>query len=339
MKIATQHISALEALGYTTAEAGFLYMVAAYSGYFLPRQFIAFTQARSGKRSHLFTDKLESRGHATWREYLNVGGVYHLCSKTLYRQIDRENLRNRRRHSTEFIRTRLILLDFILANQGHQYLETEQEKLNYFCREKSVPRTVLPAKSYDGVSTAEPTVRYFVDNFPLFLDSSQSPGAPVLTLSYVDPGKARLAGFRNHLHAYTPLFRHLGDFQFLYISNSSVHFMRAEQCFTSLVTTSLQQSASLELIRYFRLRAAWDAKQYGKLSNEDIEWLERSNLRFKNQDIEHLYGSWVAGKLTEEGFRLQSGESVARHSVRFATHLIDTGPLQCKMTHPDPRQT
>jgi len=325
MKIATHHLSALEALGYTTAEAGFLYLVATYSGYFLPRQFIAFTQTRPGKRSHLFTDKLESRGHATWREYLNVGGVYHLSSKTLYRQIDRENLRNRRRHSTEFIRTRLILLDFILANQGHQYLESEQEKLNYFCQEISVPRTVLPAKSYYGVSAAEPTWRYFVDNFPLFLDSSQSPCMPALTLSYVDPGKARLAGFRNHLHAYTPLFRHLGDFRFLYISNSSAHFKRAEQCFTSLVTTPLQQYDSLELIRYFRLRAAWDAKQYGKLSNEDVEWLERSNLRFRNQDIEHLYESWAAHKLTEEGLGLQSGESVARRNIRFATHLIDTG--------------
>jgi hypothetical protein len=90
MKIATHHLSALEALGYTTAEAGFLYLVAAYSGYFLPRQYITFTQTSRGKRSHLFTDKLKSRGHATWREYLNVGGVYHLSSKTLYRQIDRD---------------------------------------------------------------------------------------------------------------------------------------------------------------------------------------------------------------------------------------------------------
>jgi hypothetical protein len=330
MKIAAHDLSALETLGYTAAEAGFLYLVATYSGYFLPRQFNAFAQTSRGERSHRFTDKLESRGHATWREYLNVGGVYHLSSKTVYRQIEREHLRNSRRHSSEFIRTRLILLDFILAHQGHQYLETEQEKLDYFCREKSVPRTVLPARSYEAVSPAEPTVRYFVDNFPLFLDSSQSPGAPVLTLSYVDPGKAKLAGFRNHLYAYTPLFRHLGDFRFLYISNSSVRFLQAEECFTSLVTTSLQQNVSLELIRYFRLRAAWDAKQYGKLSNEDIEWLERSNLRFKKQDIEHLYASWLANQLTEEELRLQNGESVARGGIRFATHLIETVPSKAR---------
>jgi hypothetical protein len=330
MKIATHHISGLEALGYTTAEARFLYLVATHSGYFQPRQFLAFRGASWGNRSQHFTDKMESRGHATWREYLNVGGVYHLFSKTLYRQIDRENLRNRRRHSTDFIRTRLILLDFILANQGHLYLETEQDKLNYFCRAIGIPRTVLPAKSYQGVASAEPTVRYFVDKFPLFLDSSQSQCTPVLTLSYVVPKQASLAGFRNHLHAYMPLFRQLGDFRFLYISNSSVHFVQAEECFSSLVTTSLQQDVSLELIRYFQLRAAWDAKQYGKLSNEDIEWLERASLRFKNQDIEHLYDRWAAHKLNEEGLRLETGETAARRNIRFAAHLIETDQLKTR---------
>jgi hypothetical protein len=330
MKIANQDIAALEGLGYTAAEANFLYLVATHSGYFVPRQFIAFTQARWGKRSQHFTDKLESRGHATWREYHSVGGVYHLFSKTLYRQIDRENLRNRRRHSTEFIRTRLIVLDFVLANRACEYLETEQEKLNYFCREVGVPRTVLPAKSYEGTSSAQPTVRYFVDKFPLFLDFSDTPSTPVLTLSYVDPGQASLAGFRNHLHTYTPLLRHLGEFRFLYISNSSVHFVQAEECFSSLVTTPLQQDASLELIRYFGLRAAWDTKRYGKLSIEDIEWLDQANLRFKGQEIEHLYTNWTAGNLTEEGLRAQTEETVPRRTIRFAAYLVESGQHQGK---------
>jgi hypothetical protein len=39
----------------------------------------------------------------------------------------------RRRHSVEFIKTRLILLDFILANPQYDYLETEQEKVRYCC--------------------------------------------------------------------------------------------------------------------------------------------------------------------------------------------------------------
>jgi hypothetical protein len=181
MNIADEHVSAIRTLGYTADEARFLYIVATHSGYFVPRQFVAFTGVSWGKRPDSFTNKLERYGHATWREYLDMGGVYHLFSKTLYRFIDRENLRNRRRHSTEFIRTRLLLLDFVIANADHRYLETEPEKLHFFCDELGIPKKTLPAKAYEGRSTPEPTLRYFVDKFPLFLDSSNGSFSPVVT--------------------------------------------------------------------------------------------------------------------------------------------------------------
>ncbi len=48
MNIAPAHLDALEALGYTEAEARFLYIVATHSGYFVARQFLAFTAAHWG---------------------------------------------------------------------------------------------------------------------------------------------------------------------------------------------------------------------------------------------------------------------------------------------------
>ena len=196
MKIADEHISAIQSLGYNSDEARFLYIVATHSGYFVPRQFIAFTGASWGKSSQHFTEKLESRGHVTWREYQDVGGVYHLFSKTLYRQIDRENLRNRRRHSTEFIRTRLLLLDFVLANLAYDYFETEHDKMHFFCDELGIPKESLPAKAYEGVSTPEPTLRYFVDKFPLFLDSSAGSSSTVATsvlICFCDVAASRMS--------------------------------------------------------------------------------------------------------------------------------------------------
>ena len=144
MNFNDQDIFAIQTLGYTPDEARFLYLVAVHSGYFVPRQFLAFSGAKWGKRSSNFVAKLEGRGHATWREYDRTGGVYHLFSKTLYRYIGKENLRNRRRHSVEFIRTRLLLLDFILSNPSYEYFETEAEKVAYFCDTLGVPRNVLP---------------------------------------------------------------------------------------------------------------------------------------------------------------------------------------------------
>jgi len=322
MKISCEHMRAIRSLGYTEDEAKFLYIVANHSGYFVPRQFVAFTGASWGKRLQLFTDKLESRGHVTWREYQDMGGVYHLFSKTLYRQIDRENLRNRRRHSTEFIRTRLLLLDFVLANWAYDYFETEDDKVRFFCDELAIPKKALPAKAYEGASTPEPTLRYFVDKFPLFLADTNGSSPPVVAFSYVDPGQASIAGFANHLNAYAPLFHHLRTFRFVYIAPFTVHFARAEQCFSSLVKTPLQADVSGELERYFRLRAAWDGKQYGTLSSEDIEWLDEANKRFGGPRIEQLYAVWRSSETRKDEYRALLRESQSSRSAEFSTYLL-----------------
>ena len=94
----------------------------------------------------------KARGQASWREYRGGWRLSSVFKDALSGQIDSENLSNRRRHSTDFIRTRLILLDFVLANQHHDYLETEQDKVAYFCETLGIPKTALPVKSYPGPS-------------------------------------------------------------------------------------------------------------------------------------------------------------------------------------------
>jgi hypothetical protein len=130
------------------------------------------------------------------------GSIFHLFSRTIYGQIDKDNLRNRKRHSFDFMRSRLVLLDFILANQDLQYFETEQDKVSFFCDELGVPKDSLPAKVYEGGPGSQPTLRYFVDKFPLFLSSPFSGAPPVVTLSYVDSGFETSSHFLSHLGAY-----------------------------------------------------------------------------------------------------------------------------------------
>jgi hypothetical protein len=96
MRIAPAHLDALQALGYTEAEARFLYIVATYSGYFTARQFLAFTGAHWGKRTTTFWSKLHTNKHARTECFPKSGTVYHLFSRRLHRQIERENIRNRR---------------------------------------------------------------------------------------------------------------------------------------------------------------------------------------------------------------------------------------------------
>lgn len=292
MNISEEHIARVGALGYTPDEARFLYTVATFSGYFVPRQFIGLFDSK--RRWDHFIGKLESRGHATWRKYQGAGGVYHLFSKTLYRAIDKEHLPNHRRHASDFIRTRLVLLDFVLTNQSFTYLETENDRVSYFCQTLGVPQTALPVRTFPGGSGRR--LRHFVDRFPVFLDelNASSP----LTLCYVDAGDASIARFARHLGAYQRLLANLIHFRFLYVSNSAVNFAAAERIFGAFANRALRDDPSAELIHYFTLRDRWDNKQYGKFSPEDLEWLHNANFRLRSPGTERLYSEWRTGEIS-----------------------------------------
>jgi hypothetical protein len=330
MNISPEHIARVGALGYTPDEARFLYLVATFSGYFVPRQFVAFAGAKWGKRSAHFITKLESRGHATWREHLGAGGVYHLFSWTLYRAIDKQDLRNRRRHSSEFIRTRLLLLDFILANQAYNYLETEADRISYFCQTRAVPKTALPAKALPGSYGLGPRLHFFVDKFPVFLDESGDPSAPSLTLCYIDAGDTSIARFAHHLKAYQRLLANLTGFRFLYVSNSAVNFPAAERTFGAFAKRALRDDPSAELVRYFTLRDRWDRKQYGSFSPGDLEWLNDANGRFRGQEIECLYAEWRSGELTGAGLAIRMSSTRRAPAFHFSPWLVSQGQKATK---------
>jgi hypothetical protein len=67
------------------------------------------------------------------------------------------------------------------VTSGELAEETEHDKVHFFCDELSIPKKSLPAKAYEGVLTPEPTLRYFVDKFPLFLDCFAGSFSPVVT--------------------------------------------------------------------------------------------------------------------------------------------------------------
>jgi hypothetical protein len=244
MNIPQNDFALLMELGYTEPEVRFLHVVATHSGYFILRQFLNFNGARRGKRSNLFARKVLNNGHGSVRDYLGYGSIYHLFSRTLYGQIEKGNLRNRRKHSFEYIRTRLVLLDFILANPEAEYLETEQDKVSFFCEKLGVAKEFLPGRLYEGGTGSRRTLRYFVDKFPL-IPASPLPGAPpVVTLSFVDSGLGTIAGFLTHLAAYQSLFRQLQAFRFLYISPTDAQFARVTERFSSVVKQPLESDMS-----------------------------------------------------------------------------------------------
>jgi hypothetical protein len=286
------------------------------------RQFNTFTGVSRGKRSMAFSQKLLKHAHATVRDYLGAGSVFHLFSRLVYGPIDKDNVRNRRRHSFDYIRTRLVQMDFLLENPGHDFLETESDKVNLFCESLGVPKDVLPAKVYEGGPGSHPTVRYFVDKFPLFLAVPLSGAAPVVTFGYVDSGTGSLWSFVAHLAAYQGLFRHLKSFRLLYIAPRPTEFRRAEDRFRSSVKQPLESDVSSEVLRYFEIRRKWERHEYVVPVAADFEFLNEARRRFHGEHFEGLYQSWVTGRLAETELRLEFSQLAPPRTVFFDTYLV-----------------
>jgi hypothetical protein len=322
VRMPQDHIERIAALGYTESEARFLYVVATHSGYFTMRQFITFAAINPGKRSTAFAQKLLKHAHATVRDYMGTGSVFHLFSRLIYGRIDKENVRLHRRHSFDYIRTRLVQMDFLLENLEPDFLETEDEKVNLFCESLAVPKDVLPAKVYaNGVGT-HPTIRYFVDKFPLFLAPPISGVSPVVTFGFVDSGTRSLRSFVAHLAAYQGLFGHLKRFRLLYIAPRATEFHRAEDRFRSSVQQPLESDVSGEVLRYFDIRRKWEAHEYVVPVAADFEFLNDARRRFHGERFESLYKAWTRGQIAERDLRLEFSQLTPDRNIFFETYLV-----------------
>ena len=320
MSLTAAHREALASYSYTPEEAHFLYLVVTHSGYFCARQFLAFTHGHLGKRTTQFWAKLRTRKHVRTESFPTYGIVYHVFAQKLYRQLGRENLRNRREHEIEHVERQIAMFDFILAHPEFNYLETEREKRAYFEQTCGVAASVLPSRTYRGQGASQPIVRYFVDRFPMFVSHRAS--RPAVTFSYVQPTAAKPTEFARHLANYKPLFCALPAFRFLYLARNSSHFAKAQELFDSLVTIPLRSNPVSDLLRYFAIRKAWELRQYSAVSEADLIFRNQAKLRFAAERFEHLYRGWIAGKTTDEQVRDEFSSDGKSHEVEFMTELL-----------------
>ena len=326
MTLAPAHLEALQVFGYTEEEARFLYIVATHSGYFVARQFLSFTGAHWGKRTTSFWTKLHILRHARIERFPRSGVVYHLFSRRLYRRIERENLRNRRAHELEFIQRRLTILDFVLANPEHCYLETEPDKIAFFRDTLGLDTHHFPSRIYLGHPLSSPTMRYFVDKFPMFVPACDSASRAV-TFTYIHEGLSTMEDFTHHIKEYLPLFRQLSEFRLLYASRTDACFHKASEIFHSFVKIPLEEDSAEQLLRYFRVQRAWDERQYATLTDADLLFRSQARSRFYGSRFQAFFRAWKKGRVTDDGIRREFGSNSKKRIVTFGTCLLKrSGP-------------
>ena len=312
MNIPESKVANLQAFGYTEPEARFLYIAATYSGYFTMWQFLDFVEGASGKRSARFTEKLFALGHASAQRYLRRSLVYHLDSRHIYRAIGKERLRHRREHELDHIKTRLLVLDFILAHPEYDYFEGSQDKCRYLIEELKLDAGLFAAQG------SRRDLLTFLDGFPLCL-ASPSPGLPpVVTFTYVDPGDKNLDAYVAHLRVHRPLFRRLPRFQFLYISTAANRLEEAGLIFSLLI----EGKGAGDLLRYFDLQTKWDSKEYGHLTEVDALFLYQARRRYAGDFFVSLHRLWKRNQLPEGLHGTETTAKEREQDSRFRTVTV-----------------
>ena len=77
------------------------------------------------------------------------------------------------------------------------------------------------------------------------------------------------------------------------------------------------------MFAYFRARRTWDEKNYGKLTPNDILFLDQGRERFGNAGMEELYQKWRTGQITENVVRAESHKLRTPSQVTFISSIVN----------------
>jgi hypothetical protein len=216
-------IVSLESLGYTEREASFLYLVAVHSGYFLRRQFDYFIDRQKGAIAQHFLTKARIAGHIEVIDYGQGRHVYHLYAKPIYRLLRNPESQHRRRKGDGSIRARLITLDYILENSTERFLESDEEKVEFFAHARKLPLELFT----DDRGKLQPLLAAF----PISIAERAHPSSSPVRFLFPDEALLTTEKFSRFLSVIDRLLCALGSFEVIFASSSAHNFPVAEELF------------------------------------------------------------------------------------------------------------
>ena len=285
MTLAYDPIPVLQVAGYTEREAAFLYLAALHSGYFLRRQYLRFIERGRGALAAQFLRRASALGHIQSIACGQARFVYHLTSTEVYAAAGLGASHHRRLKSDATIKSRLMVLDFVLDHLGETLLDTQESKVNHFTGALGLTESVLPRSR--GV--------VFAEEFPLILNKDGG-----ISFSYVDEGTLSASGFEHFLDRHTPLFRSLHGFELLYLADSNRDLDRASRIFSTKLpddqvrgTTPLTPRGVSHLLDYLRARELADSKK-SALTLHDLALLREGDGLYNRREHQALLASGTA---------------------------------------------
>lgn len=307
-------IQSLEAVGYVGREASFLYLVAVHSGYFLRRQYHRFTGREGGRMATRFLRKAHRHRHIQVIECGQKRHIYHLTAKPIYAALGLAGSQHRRIKSDAYIKSRLMVLDFMLDHLSADVLFTEAAKVDFFTTQCGVKLELLP-QSYVGRPL------YFADGFPILVSRI---GVPSFT--FFDEGQVSSSRFENFLEQYQPLFGALRASELIYLADTEANVRRAkaafERCFPAdrmRGVTPLTPMGVDHFLKFLRAKQFFETEGGGVLTSE-LEVLREGESLYTTLEHQALYAAWKAGSTNADKIRERFRQSSLR--LIFTTTVL-----------------
>jgi len=317
-------ISSLEAVGYMKQEAAFLYLVAIHSGYFLRRQYCRFMKQSCGALATRFLAKADRLHHIQVIQCKRDRHIYHLTSKTVYEALGHADSQNRRIKGDVHIKSRLMILDFLIDRLGTFLLEDDAAKIDFFTTQCGVARETLPHRR-----TTPPM--FFVDGFPILLTTA---GVPQFT--FFDGGQATATRFQRFLRQYQPLFKALGQFEMIYVSDRDRNADRAKASFERFLPEDRLRGVTPMTpkgVDHFLDYLAISRRKNQSMSLDDMRTLHEGEAIYTRLEHRALLAAWMAGSTTADKIRQRFQQNTLQVSFS-AVVLPYSYPIDNKHSEP-----
>ena len=288
-----ERVPALAPWRLTPRQTRFVVTVALHGGYCLRRQYMAFAGLQYGKVVREFLDGLVARrlaGRVAYRQ--DRGFLYHVHARSIYRALQQDDNRNRRRTSPAAIARKLMILDFVIGEPATEWYRdrSRQGRVLHAALWRAAARpAAADYAAYDQRLT--PTTRYFVHKLPIGV-AGDPPRVHFVTLALDPSGQ----GFASFLHDHARLLSHLPDWTVVVVGpKGRSGATAAATCSTGTWRGSRASAAwdRREVARYFVTRRAVEANELAHVSVTDLNHCREARRRFADPIVETLYARWL----------------------------------------------
>jgi len=274
----------VEELGYRSVDAEFLAAVALLGGFFVRRQYRAFSGVGKGCAEVRLVGRAMANGHV--RGNGRKPELYRLCGASLFGAVGCDDSGSGAGRARRAAKQRLLVLDYWIACIGEgQFLLTAAHKAAYFTS-LGIGEDCFPAAARNRQNRR----RYFSDGFPI---GAASPGSESVRFTYAHAGSSA-HGMERHLASHEPLAAALAQrdiaCEWVVLADTEAQFARLRDAWHRWQARAERDWSEGE---YFELRRLVDKRRWQQLSREDVERYAYLSGLHRTASAEQRYHAWA----------------------------------------------